>query len=413
MKRQGVCVGALSSDQLAFLDVRHHLSIAESHPVKYLTFAVALFVFSPSSRGEEIKLTQPVDYQVIQRVTRDKGVLQIAGKVSAKKNGNHIVIEARSLNDTRQLPWKNVGSVVDGNFSGTIEASAGGWWQLEVRALSGNKEIENGSVAHFGVGEIFVIAGQSNSANHGEEKQTTKTRRVASFDGKAWRLADDPQPGASGRGGSFIPPFADAIVDEEDVPVGIIACGIGATSVREWLPEGTDFPNPPTILNRVHELPNGPWASNGDVYDTFINRMKSVGRDGFRAVLWHQGESDANQKDPTRTLSGSLYRDYLEKIIQHSRRDIGWQAPWFVAQASYHNPDDPGSDDIRAAQASLWVEGLAIQGPDSDAFKDQLRARGGTGVHFSGPGLRKHGAAWAAKVLPWLKKQVPETEQSN
>ena len=54
----------------------------------------------------------------------------------------------------------------------------------------------------------------------------------------------------------------------------------------------------------------------------------------------------------TRTLPGTLYREYLEKLIRDSRRAIGWDAPWFVAQVSYHVPGDEGSEDIRAAQAS-------------------------------------------------------------
>lgn len=74
----------------------------------------------------------------------------------------------------------------------------------------------------------------------------TKTNRVAVFDGTRCRLANDPQPGASGNGGSFLPPFGDAIVKKFDVPVGLVSCGVGATSVREWLPKGATFPNPPT-----------------------------------------------------------------------------------------------------------------------------------------------------------------------
>jgi hypothetical protein len=239
--------------------------------------------------------------------------------------------------------------------------------------------------------------------------QTTKTRRVTSFDGKEWRIADDPQPGASGQGGSFIPAFADAVVEKENVPVGIIACGIGATSVREWLPRGATFPNPPTIESRVEQRPDGQWASKGEAYNTFIARMKSAGTRGFRAVLWHQGESDANQKDPSRTLSGELYRESLEKIITSMRREIGLEVPWFVAQASYHVPGDEGSEDIRAAQASLWKDGIALEGPDTDALKGKLRERDGNGVHFSGPGLREHGTRWAAKVLPWLDRQWTAT----
>jgi hypothetical protein len=95
----------------------------------------------------------------------------------------------------------------------------------------------------------------------------------------------------------------------------------------------------------------------------------------------------------------------LEQLIRESRRAIGWDAPWFVAQASYHVPGDEGSDDIRAAQASLWKDGLALAGPDSDALKGDLRERNGQGVHFSGKGLREHAAKWAEKISAWLEQQ--------
>ena len=51
-----------------------------------------------------------------------------------------------------------------------------------------------------------------------------------------------------------------------NVPVGFIACGIGATSVREWLPKGTRFPNPPTLVGRVQQLPSGAWESKGEAF---------------------------------------------------------------------------------------------------------------------------------------------------
>jgi hypothetical protein len=377
-------------------------------------FLALLFFASYTLQALELTLTSPLDYQVVQRSSTGKGLLRIAGELSEEVAGPEVALEARVVGKKDQASWLSMdGSVTGKTFEGTVEAPAGGWWGLEVRVLQGGKPLALGSVAHVGIGEVFVIAGQSNSANHGEEKQTTKTRQVASFDGKAWRLADDPQPGASGRGGSFLPAFADAVVEKETVPVGIIACGIGATSVREWLPKGATFPNPPTLVSRVEQLPNGEWASKGAAYEAFIARMKSVGPQGFRAVLWHQGESDANQKDTTRTLSGKLYRECLEKLIRDSRREIGWSAPWFVAQASYHVPGDEGSDDIRAAQASLWKDGLALEGPDSDALKGKLRERDGKGVHFSGEGLRVHGAKWAEKVLPWLSRQLAGPRKVN
>ena len=277
---------------------------------------------------------------------------------------------------------------------------------MEVRASHNNSSLGEIVIEHLGIGEVFVVAGQSNSANYGEEKQNTTTKRVTAFDGKQWQLANDPQPGAGGRGGSFMPPFGDAISKKFNVPVGFVACGIGATSVREWLPKGTKFPNPPTIERRVEQLPDGKWISKGEAFEMLIGRLKPFGPNGFRAVLWHQGESDANQKDQTRTLKGNLYREYLEKVIKDSNDKIGWMAPWFVAQASYHVPGDEASPDIREAQASLWKDGVAFEGPDSDAIKGNFRQNKGKGVHFSGDGLREHATQWTGKITPWLEQQL-------
>ena len=352
--------------------------------------------------GADLVLTSPLDYQVVQRSASHTGTLRIEGQLS-EQVPEAAVFEGRILGQEAEVAWQRLEATVAGRtVAMQMEAKAGGWWQLEIRVLNDGREIANAVVAHVGIGEVFVVAGQSNSANHGEEKLTPQTGRVAAFDGTKWQVANDPQPGASGEGGSFIPAFGDAVVEKLDVPVGIVSCGIGATSVREWLPKGSRFPNPPTLVSRVQQLPSGEWASDGAAFEMLTCRMKQLGPDGFRAVLWHQGESDANQQDPTRTLSGKLYRESLEKLIRASRLAIGWNAPWFVAQVSYHVPGDEASPDIRAAQASLWKDDIAFEGPDSDSLKGELRESNGQGVHFSGQGLRQHGKLWAVKVLVWL-----------
>lgn len=352
----------------------------------------------------ELSLSSPVDFQVIQRTTQAKGTITLAGQMTKRTDA---ILEARISADSKPGEWRKLAAAfTDNAFAAQLETAVGGWYRLEVRVVADGQTVGQVAVEHVGVGEVFVVAGQSNSANHGSEKQTTKTGRVASFDGKVWRLSNDPQPGASGGGGSFLPPLGDALAQRFNVPIGFAACGIGATSVREWLPKGARFPNPPTIESRVQRLPGGEWESKGQAFDLFTTRTKALGLRGFRAVLWHQGESDANQRDTSRTLAGKLYREYLEQLIHESRKVIGWKAPWFVAQVSYHVPGDEASPDIRAAQASLWQDQIALEGPDSDALKSEWRENGGKGVHFSGAGLREHAARWAEKVSPWLEAQL-------
>ena len=334
-------------------------------------------------------LTSPQDYQVFQRESQARGVIVVEGTVAAGAK-----IEMRLDGQ----PWQPMTAQNINKFRALILMSSGGWYRLEVRA-NGQAPVV---VEHVGVGEVFIVAGQSNSGNHGSAKQQTATGKVASFDGAQWRLANDPQRGASGNGGSFMPAFGDALATRLGVPVAVVPCGIGATSVREWLPKGATFPNPPTLVGRVEKLSDGTWASKGAAFAALVARMKPFGTNGFRAVLWHQGESDANQKDPTRTLPGKLYRDQLERVIRESRREIGWDAPWFVAQVSYHGPSDEASPDLRAAQAALWKDGVALEGPDSDALRGDLRA----GVHFNGKGLQAHGKLWAEKVGAYVERKL-------
>ncbi|MGK0187963.1 MAG: hypothetical protein ACI9R3_003755 [Verrucomicrobiales bacterium] len=369
-------------------------------------FISGLLAIACSSSAGELKLDSPRDYQVFQRKPSGQGSIVLQGQV-ATVSEHAITLQSKlTTSSGDEGEWQSIAELSPGEqeFSTSIEAVGGGWYQLDIRSMQGTTNRDVINVAHVGVGEIFVIAGQSNSANHGGERQRCESGLAATFDGENWQISNDPQPGASGGGGSFVPPFADAIAQKFSVPIGIVATGVGATSVREWLPAGARFPNPPTLTGNVTELETGEWASNGKLFQKFVERLKGLGANGCRAVLWHQGESDANQRDATRTLSGKLYQQFLTQLIRESRREVGWDVPWFVAQASYHTPDDPGSDDIRAAQQAVWETNVALQGPDTDALDGELRDNDGRGVHFSGDGLRAHAAAWVEKVSPWLRQ---------
>jgi hypothetical protein len=173
--------------------------------------------------------------------------------------------------------------------------------------------------------------------------------------------------------------------------------------VREWLPDGTPLTRLPPLTKNVSTVGNGQFEVSGHIFENFTARMKLLGTNGFRAVLWHQGESDARQANAERTLPGDLYRQYLEKLIGDSRQVIGWKAPWFVAQVSYHNPGDTSSPDIREAQKAVCDDGFAMLGPDTDTLTGDTRERNGQGIHLSAKGLKAHADMWATLVGKWLE----------
>lgn len=357
-------------------------------------FALAS-LFTLTVRGAVVTLDSPRDYQVFQRSSMETGTLAVRGSADAACDTAEVRIEGHA--------WQRIPVSTPCAFDGRVSAPAGGWYGVEVRILHQGQFIGAAGVEHAGVGEVFVISGQSNSTNYGEEAQQTHTGMVATFGGRDWRLANDPQPGVqdNSKSGSFIPSFGDAMYEHYKVPIGIASVGSGGTSVRQWLPKGDRFRSPPTSEKFVEAAGDGGWESTGKLFDGMLERIRELGPHGFRAVLWHQGESDAHQA-AGHEIEPAEYQQMMERLIHEMHARAGWVFPWFVAQVSYHSPADPGTPAIRAAQAELWKEGTALEGPDTDALTGEYRQDHGTGVHMSAMGLRAHGRMWAEKVQAWL-----------
>jgi hypothetical protein len=331
----------------------------------------------PSSAAELISsfnVTQPPDRAIFQR--ESNGFAEIPLAVFLKDELADTV-EVRALNRKTQVPVKDWGKVSDG-MKLTLPA---GWYQLEFRAMKSGAVVATASVDHVGVGEVFVTCGQSNSANHGQPPQKADDERVSSrhFQTGLWQHGDDPQPGATGEGGSPWARLGDLLVKKHDVPVGFICVGVGATAVSHWTPNGGGYP-------RLQQA------------------VQSLGPHGCRAVLWHQGESDS--------IAGTSAEDYAKMLgesIARSRKDAGWDMPWGVALASFH----PAPEATAARQAAVvagqrkviaTIPGV-FQGPETDIY--HTRGWLCDTVHFNAQGLAAHAQAWADALTPLITNQQP------
>ena len=342
----------------------------------------------------DLRVAVPRELEVFQRRTADEGMARVAGRMLSQAD----VVRFRFTGKDRKggaLPgeWQEAKVGPDGSYAAEVALAAGGWYQLELVALKGGSRVAEQRVARVGMGEVFVGSGQSNSTScggHGSKNPLDGriqpvSGMVSTFDGRVWRIADDPQPGAhdSHTAGSFWPAFGDAMHARFGVPIGVAVTGHGGTSINAWKTNGELFN---WTLARIAALESG---RQGGVRS----------RTGFRALLWHQGESDA------KTMDAAGYSGGLGLIIKDMRTRAGWKFPWFVAQATYH-PGMPPFAGVRAGQKKLWTSGLALEGPDTDAMVGELRDNGGKGIHFSKKGLKVHGEAWAEKVGDWLEKEL-------
>jgi hypothetical protein len=355
-----------------------------------------------------ISLTSPLDFQVFQRSAPLQDRVLIRGQVKDAAGLAGTRVEARltgaSLHGPLAGNWVRLKlDEASGSFSGAIKTIPGGFYQCELRLVRARTAIAQTTVPHVGVGEVFVVAGQSNATNYGEVKQTTQTGMVTVFSGQAWQLANDPEPGVqdTSKNGSFIPAFGDALYRKYHVPIGVAPVGHGSTSVRQWLPAGTSVLVMPTMTRYVTRNAQNELVFDGTLFNGMMKRIDQLGKHGFRALLWHQGESDAHQA-PEHSITPDQYRNMMIELIRSSRKQAGWNFPWIVAEATYHSPQDPSDAGVEEAQRSLWQSGIALEGPNTDTLGSEYRQNHGAGVHFSDAGLKAHGALWAEAVERYL-----------
>ncbi|MBR4749468.1 MAG: hypothetical protein IK083_07865 [Abditibacteriota bacterium] len=328
--------------------------------------------------SEDLFVLSPADWQVFQRENRDGGTLRLSGRVNVPCDKVSVRITGKSR-DGKSYPGKWESVTVNGStgcFDAGLPLRAGGWYTLDIRAEDHGAAVAEKTIAHVGMGEVFVGAGQSNATNSSPDKTRAQSGMVSCTDGHLWQPADDPIIGVhdGSDGGSYYPTLGDLLYAEFGVPIGIASTGHGGTAVSQWTP-------------------------NTELYKFFMDRVRLLGKGGFRAVLWHQGENDAW------TPSEDYYR-LLRTSIRYSCLDAGWRFPWFVAKVSYHSPAAPVHETTRSAQQRLWDEGIALPGPDTDTLRSEYREGGGMGIHFSGKGLEAHARAWADILIPYIHSLI-------
>lgn len=302
-----------------------------------------------------MRIESPQEYEVFQRM---QGRASIPLRVTGL-NGDSV--QVRVLDASGAPVSRHRFEVQSGVVSAMIEdVPEGGWHSVVV-----GRGTRSSQRARFGVGDVFVIAGQSNAAGHGDGFIGDRSGLVSvrTADG-GWKLAQDPEQMPAGMAaGSPWPILGELLACAENAPVGFINVAVGGTSTDQWRPDAPDN----ALYRGLKEALSG-------------RRV--------RAVLWHQGESDQ--------VSGfAMERTFenMSRLIAQSRRDAGYEVPWYVALASYTSGASPESlAPTREAQKMVHKHGLALPGPDTDTYVPHSMRYDGT--HFSAVGLVVHAVLW-------------------
>ncbi|MBN1910328.1 MAG: PEP-CTERM sorting domain-containing protein [Pirellulales bacterium] len=335
--------------------------------------AIVLGMWAGGVHGDSLTLSDALYHAVFQRDASDVAQVPIAGVFDGSASGIEVRAVPMEGYYGTATDWVEIATWPGSTFSGTLTVPAG-WYQLEARAMLLGAEVASDTLDSVGVGEVFITAGQSNSANYGEPAQMPSDSRVSAWNGTSWQFAVDPQPLATGTAGSPWPDFGSILVEHQQVPVGVIAVGVGSTTVQQWLPGTSNY-------NKINSA------------------LAAAGPNGVRAILWHQGESDGYA-----STSATTYASRLNSIIAQSRVDAGYDVPWGVALASWLGSTTPAqqAEIIAGQQAVIAGDPLVFQGASTDTFHEIGLVKN-DGPHFNDAGLREHGQQWSDAVVDYFE----------
>ncbi len=302
--------------------------------------------------------------QVVQKTGEGKSILQLAGRVGWLAQSVEVAIVSSDVTVIQPKDWKLLDeSPKFTQFEGQTSVLSG-WIKVFGRSQGIGYRLANG--IQVGVGEVFIVAGQSNASGSSKTLFLSKSDNVQSGqvqeDGSIlWKHGDDPQ--IRGGGGSPWPIVGDILAKDLGMPIGFINVARGGSSIRDW-------------------------QSASDNYKQLIQVIEASKPYGVRAILWHQGESDKG-------MNSDEYYTRMATLIREVQNASKVNIPWLVAQATYGSGKI--SESVRNAQKRLWDDKIALEGPDTDSLAKPYRETL-DGVHFNEDGTRQVAQLWLEKI---------------
>ncbi len=324
-----------------------------------------MLILAGSLAGQSLQVTEgAADYQVFQRGPANTATLRVSGPAGGAAGKT---VEARVIaagQPVSGFDWQAAGKVSDANWSAEVkDLPAGGPYRLELR-VAGAAQVT--AVSNLLVGDLWILGGQSNMEGYGRltpGQLPVPSSRVNSLDmTDTWVTAEDPlhrlpdsvdsvhwrrdangQPrrlqgeelrtwiAKRSRGAGVGLPFALEMVSRTGVPVGLIPCAHGGTSMDQWSPGRKD-------------------QGGASLYGAMLRRFRLAGGK-VRGMLWYQGEAEASVQ------GAAVFEDKFVQFIQAVREDFDQpDLPFYYVQIGRHTSDADQLSWNRVQDIQLKVE---------------------------------------------------------
>ena len=227
---------------------------------------------------------------------------------------------------------------------------------------------------------VFIMAGQSNMAGRGvvEPEDTVSDKRILSInkDGQII-IAKEPlhfyEPERTGLdcGLSFAKTLITKIPDS--ISILIIPTAVGGSSIRQWLGDST--------------------YRNVKLFSNFLSKVEIARQNGtIKGILWHQGESDANENDIP------MHKQRLALLFSKFRTAVGNnELPVLLGELGSFSENPANFNLINKA-----IHEYAAEDKNSSVISTKDLKDKGDHLHFNSKGQRTMGKRFAKAYLKIL-----------
>jgi sialate O-acetylesterase len=305
----------------------------------------------------------PQPFQILQQDEAAFARVALCGRFHRDGRGP-AVVQARIVSEQDQssvIPWQRANTQTESAWEHSFDrVSAGGLYRIKTRLVLEGTPPESGLrgdvIHHVGVGDLWVIAGQSNAAGYGRgpvfdppELGVHILKNDETWDVAAHPLNDPtgsthPNREIANPGHSPYLSFSRALHRVLGYPIGLIQTALGNTPLDQWNP--AENPDAPLYRNLLHCV----RLAGGRV----------------RGLLWYQGESDTNPG------LAETYESRFADFVRRLRADLGSpDLPIVLAQSNrYTGPQSPeehrGWSLVREAQRNARKLGHVAVVPTLD-----------------------------------------------
>ncbi|CCH56902.1 hypothetical protein BN8_06292 [Fibrisoma limi BUZ 3] len=391
--------------------------------MKYIFAArtLAACLLMPLVAMAQLQVSFPTSRAVFQRNNTNQATIYITGFYTTAVTQIQAKVTARDGQGSSSPDWVTIQNNPSGGvFAGGLPAS-GGWYNLEVRAINNGNQVGYTVVERVGIGEVFIVAGQSN-AQGVATPQNTRPDVPPSTDDRVncvrylyppGKTDDPPMPSfdrlssdvewAAPRGYTSWSwgRLGDLLAARLNVPIMFFNAAYSGTAVRNWRQSAAGGLAESVYIPGLFYQTGQPYINLKVALQFYTHIL------GVRAVLWQQGEADTDIN-----TDANSYANDLKFVIEKSRQDCGKNVSWVVAKVSRSNDFKTPNPNVIAGQSQVIASTPNVfEGPNTDNIQvPRRRAPLFDDLHFDANGLVEVANAWNGNLNDsFFQRSVPQS----